>query len=61
LKDGVRSGRPLEWTETDIQRVVSTVCTEPPSYLSRWSVRMLADHLKMPPSPLSTSPQCIAP
>lgn len=50
LKDGVRSGRPLEWTETDIQRVVSTVCTEPPSYLSRWSVRTLADHLKMPPS-----------
>lgn len=50
LRDSKRSGRPLEWTKADIQRVVSTVCTEPPSYLARWSVRTLADYLKMPSS-----------
>jgi transposase len=50
LRDEERSGRPLEWTEADIQLVVSTVCTEPPSYLARWSVRTLANFLKMPPS-----------
>ncbi len=50
LEDGARSGRPPAWTIADIQRVVSTVCTEPPSHLSRWSVRTLADHLDMPPT-----------
>ena len=41
-------------SEAEIQRVVKTVCTAPPSYLARWSVRTLADFLKLPRSTIHT-------
>ena len=50
LNDGKRPGRPVTMTDDKVQRVVTQVCRTPPPYLSRWSVRTLARHLKMPPT-----------
>lgn len=47
LADQARSGRPNLIKPKDIQRVVNRVCRRPPNSLSRWSVRTLAQALKM--------------
>lgn len=48
LEDLPRSGRPVELSAAVRRRIVSTVCRKPPSHLSRWSVRTLADALGLP-------------
>jgi transposase len=48
LEDAPRSGRPIENTPDIVKKVVDRVCTKPPPYLSRWSIRTLASDLKMP-------------
>jgi transposase len=45
LYDAERSGRPATISDSDVQRVVALVCTEPPSGHSRWTVRLLADEV----------------
>ena len=47
LSDQARSGRPPLLKPKDIQRVITKVCRRPPSHLSRWSVRTLAQALQM--------------
>jgi transposase len=49
LSDRHRSGRPRSTRkEFIVRRVVERVCQAPAKGLSRWSVRTLAQHLKMP-------------
>ena len=48
LSDRARCGRPSERDAKQVQRVISRVCSPPPKHLSRWSVRTLAEALKMP-------------
>jgi transposase len=48
LADRARSGRPVELSQKLRQRVVTSVCRQPPKGLSRWSVRTLARHLGLP-------------
>jgi len=49
LSDAPRSGRPLKHSQEIIQRVQNRVCQQPEHY-SRWSVRTLAQDLKLPRS-----------
>jgi transposase len=49
LGDRPRSGRPRSSRqEPTVRKVIETVCQAPAKGLSRWSVRTLAQHLKMP-------------
>lgn len=49
LMDRPRSGRPrTSRNERTMRRVVERVCQAPAKGLSRWSVRTLAEHLKVP-------------
>ncbi len=48
LADRKRSGRPVQLSQQVRQRVVTSVCRQPPKGLSRWSVRTLARHLGLP-------------
>src|SRR5271165_254249 len=49
LSDRHRSGRPRSSrNEQIVRKVVERVCQAPAKGLSRWSVRTLAQHLKMP-------------
>jgi transposase len=49
LRDRPRSGRPRSSRdEKTMRKVVETVCQAPAKGLSRWSVRTLAQHLKIP-------------
>lgn len=49
LSDRHRSGRPRSSrNEQIVRKVVERVCQAPATGLSRWSVRTLAQHLKMP-------------
>ena len=49
LRDAPRSGRPVKHGQEIIQRVQNRVCQQPEHY-SRWSVRTLAQDLKLPRS-----------
>ncbi len=49
LRDAPRSGRPLKHGPEIIQRVQNRACQQPEHY-SRWSVRTLAQDLKLPRS-----------
>jgi transposase len=49
LEDAPRSGRPVIHGPEIVQRVQTRVC-EPPQHYSRWSVRTLAEDLKLPRS-----------
>ena len=49
LSDAPRSGRPLKHGQEIIQRVRNRICQQPEHY-SRWSVRTLAQDLKLPRS-----------
>jgi len=49
LEDAPRSGRPVIHGPEVMQRVQTRVC-EPPEHRSRWSVRTLAEDLKLPRS-----------
>ena len=49
LRDAPRSGRPVKHSQEIIQRVQKRVCQQPEHY-SRWSVRTLAEDLKLPRS-----------
>jgi transposase len=49
LRDAPRSGRPLKHGPGIIQRVQNRACQQPEHY-SRWSVRTLAQDLKLPRS-----------
>ena len=49
LRDAPRSGRPLKYGQEIIQQVQNRVCQQPEHY-SRWSVRTLAEDLKLPRS-----------
>lgn len=48
LADRPRSGRPVTQTERQRQKVVTVACRKPPKGISRWSVRTLARHLRLP-------------
>jgi transposase len=49
LRDRQRSGRPRSSrNERTVRKVVERVCQAPAKGLSRWSVRTLAQHLKVP-------------
>ena len=47
LEDAARSGKPSIHFAHTRQKVVTTVCGIPPKGLSRWSVRTLANKLKL--------------
>lgn len=49
IKDASRSGRPVKHGQQIVQRVQNRACQQP-EYYSRWSVRTLAEDLKLPPS-----------
>ena len=49
LEDAPRSGRPVMYGPEIVQRVQTRVCQQPEHY-SRWSVRTLAEDLKLPRS-----------
>jgi len=49
LQDAPRSGRPLKYGPEIVQRVQTRACQQPEHY-SRWSVRTLAQDLKLPRS-----------
>lgn len=49
LEDAPRSGRPVIHGSEIVQRVQTRVC-EQPAHFSRWSVRTLAEDLKLPRS-----------
>ena len=49
LQDAPRSGRPLKYGPEMVQRVQNRACQQPEHY-SRWSVRTLAQDLKLPRS-----------
>src|ERR1700690_2460850 len=49
LQDAPRSGRPVKHGPEIVQRVQSRACQQPEHY-SRWSVRTLAEDLKLPRS-----------
>ena len=49
LEDAPRSGRPVMHGPEIVQRVQTRVCEQPEHY-SRWSVRTLAEDLKLPRS-----------
>lgn len=49
IQDAPRSGRPVIHGQEIVQRVQTRVCQQP-EHFSRWSVRTLADDLKLPPS-----------
>src|SRR5260370_20361247 len=49
IKDASRSGRPVKHGQQIVQRVQSRACQQP-EHLSRWSIRTLAQDLKLPPS-----------
>lgn len=49
LQDAPRSGRPPKHGQEVLQRVQTRVCQQPEHY-SRWSVRTLAEDLRLPPS-----------
>ncbi|MGZ7099367.1 MAG: IS630 family transposase, partial [Candidatus Angelobacter sp.] len=49
LQDAPRSGRPVKYGPEIIQRVQNRACQQPEHY-SRWSVRTLAQDLKLPRS-----------
>jgi transposase len=49
LQDAPRSGRPMKHGPETIQRVQNRACQQPEHY-SRWSVRTLAEDLKLPRS-----------
>ena len=49
LSDAPRSGRPVIHGQEIIQRVQNRICQQPAHY-SRWSVRTLAEDLKLPRS-----------
>ena len=49
LSDRHRSGRPRSSrSDPTVRKIIETVCQAPAKGLSRWSVRTLAKHLKMP-------------
>lgn len=47
LEDRPRSGRPKELTPQMTQKIVTRACQKPPKHLSRWSVRSLADAVRI--------------
>lgn len=47
LEEREGRGRPEKYTTKQKEKVVETVCKKPPRGLSKWSVRSLAEHLKM--------------
>jgi transposase len=49
LQDAPRSGRPLKYSQEVVQRVQTRACQQPEHY-SRWSVRTLAEDLRLPRS-----------
>jgi len=49
LQDAPRSGRPVKYGPDIVQRVQNRACQQPEHY-SRWSVRTLAQDLKLPRS-----------
>jgi transposase len=49
LQDAPRSGRPVRYGPDIVQRVQNRACQQPEHY-SRWSVRTLAEDLKLPRS-----------
>src|SRR5258708_19944026 len=51
IEDAPRSGRPVKHSPEIVQRVQNRACQQP-EHLSRWSIRTLAQDLKLPPSPV---------
>jgi transposase len=49
LQDAPRSGRPVKYGQEVVQRVQTRACQQPEHY-SRWSVRTLAEDLRLPRS-----------
>ena len=47
LADRPRSGRPPKMTAAMKKKIVNRACRKPPKHLGRWSVRTLADSLRL--------------
>ena len=46
LSEKPRSGQPRKYTDEQEAEVIALACTDPPKGRTRWTIRLLAEHVK---------------